>query len=96
MDIAGIEVECQGCHSTLSYPIAALTETKQITANCPHCKHGLFDVTPNLQSNYVQFPSYPAINDLHRIAAGLCSLTRERTDIHAKIRFRVDAKLGEK
>jgi len=96
-DIAGIEVECQECHSTVFYPLTAVEKTEKIIANCPQCNHVLFDVAPtNPQSPYAHFPSYPAINDFHKIAAGLCSLVRERTDIHANIRFRIDAELGEK
>jgi len=90
-DVAGIEVECRECHSTVFYPLAAIEKAEKIIATCPQCNHGLFDVAPtNPQSPYVQFPSYPAINDLHKIAAGLRSLVRERTDIHANIRFRID------
>jgi hypothetical protein len=96
-DIAGIEVECQQCHSTIFYPIAALEEAKKLIANCPQCNHSLFDVaTTNPQSPYIQYPSYPAINDLQKIAAGLRSLVRERTDIHANIRFRIDAESRSK
>ncbi|MGB9488893.1 MAG: hypothetical protein WCA92_00385 [Terriglobales bacterium] len=96
-DIAGIEMECQQCRSTVFYPIAALEEAKKIIANCPQCNHGLFDVaTTNPQSAYIQYPSYPAINDLQKIASGLRSLVRERTDIHANVRFRIDTELRGK
>jgi hypothetical protein len=96
-DIAGVEVECPRCHSTIFYPIAALDEAKKISSNCPQCNHGLFDVLPtDPQSHYTQFPSYPAINDLQKIAVGLRSLVRERTDIHATVRFRIDAELRGK
>ncbi len=90
-DIAGVEIECQYCHSTIFYPIVALADAKKLPANCPQCNHGMFDVLPtNSQSQYTQFPSYPAIDDLQKIAASLRDLVRERTDIHASIRFRVD------
>jgi hypothetical protein len=96
-DIAGIEVECRRCHSTVFYPLATLEDEGKLKPNCPHCNQGQFDMTPtNPESPYIQHPSYPAINDLHKIAAGLCSLIRERTDIHANVRFRIDAELRSK
>jgi hypothetical protein len=96
-DIAGIEVECRRCHSTIFYPLEAIEKAEKIIASCPQCNQGLFDVaTVDPSSPYVQFPSYPAINDLHKIAAGLRSLVRERTDIHANVRFRIDAEVRGK
>jgi len=90
-DIAGVEMECPKCFSTIFYPIAALEEAKNIPSNCPQCNRVMFDVLPtNPESHYVQFPSYPAINDLQKIAAGLRSLVRERTDIHTQIKFRIN------
>jgi hypothetical protein len=96
-DIAGVEIECPQCLSTVFYPIAALEESKKIPSSCPQCNRGLFDVLPtNPQSPYAQFPSYPAINDLQKIAAALRSLVRERTDIHAQIRFRINTETKAK
>ena len=90
-DIAGVEVECRECHSTVFYPLAAVEKAEKVLATCPQCNRGLFDMaTADAQSRYVQFPTYPAIGDLHKIAAGLRSLVHVRTDIHANIRFRID------
>jgi hypothetical protein len=96
-DLTGIEIECQQCHSAVFYPIAALKGEGQISPNCPQCNRGLFDVLPpNPQATHAQYPIYPAINDLHKIAVGLRALISERTDIHANVCFRIDAELSGK
>lgn len=96
-DIAGIEVECPRCRVTIFYPASATEKGTEISARCSHCKHDLFDATPvPASSPYTHFPSYPAINDLQNIASGLRSLVRERTDVHANIRFRIDAEVRSK
>jgi hypothetical protein len=99
-DIAGIEVECQRCGVTTLYPIHPIsaTVTEKSTEILPRCacRHDLFDVAPvAASSHYVPFPSYPAIDDLHNIASHLRSLVQTRTDIHANVRFRIDAELRE-
>src|SRR5271163_3866960 len=96
-DIAGIEVECPQCHVTIFYPASATEKGTEILSRCSHCNRDLFDAAPiPASSPYTHSPSYPAINDLQKVAAGLRSLVRERTDIHANIRFRIDAELRGK
>jgi hypothetical protein len=74
-DIAGIEVECQQCHVTIFYPVSAMEERAQIIARCPHCNGDLFDAAPAPAPHFAHFPSYPAVDDLHKIASGLRALT---------------------
>jgi hypothetical protein len=97
-DIAGIEVECQRCGVTILYPIHAtsgIEKSTEILFRCA-CRHDLFDAAPvPASSHYVPFPSYPAIDDLNNIASHLRSLVQQRTDIHANVRFRIDAELRE-
>jgi hypothetical protein len=96
-DLSGIEVECQRCHVTIFYPVAAAEKGIEIISRCSHCHADLFDAAPvPASSPYIHHPSYPAINDLQKIAAGLRSMISERTDIHANVRFRIDAELRGK
>jgi hypothetical protein len=86
-DITGIEIECPECHLTIFYP-TAVREVIKIGPHCPHCNLKFFDDTQTRGFGNV---SYPAIDNVQTIAAHLRMLAKpDRTDIHAKIRFRVN------
>jgi hypothetical protein len=88
-DVSGIEVECPKCGLTIFYPIGG-EKTLDILAGCPHCSHQFFDAKSDARG--FGHPEFPAINELQKFAASLRTLLRsDRTDIHANIRFRIDA-----
>jgi hypothetical protein len=87
-DITGVEIECPECHLTILYPTAKLFK---IGPSCPHCNETWFDAYGDARS----IATYPAIDSIQHsiqhIAEHLRKMTRaDRTDIHAKIRFRIN------
>jgi hypothetical protein len=87
-DIAGMEIECPECKLAIFYPVAKLCK---IQTNCPHCNAEWFDQTGDARP-----ATYPAIDNMQQIAEQLRKLTRDdRTDIHAKVRLRINADLPE-
>ncbi len=82
-DITGVEIECPECHLAIVYPVAKLSK---IEPKCPACTRTWFDPLRN-----DRLPTYPAIDDIQHIAEHLQKLTRkDRTDIHAHIRLRIN------
>lgn len=80
-DISAIEIECQKCSVTSTFPIS---ECSKINAGCPHCEKKWFDTNDNVRDKTV----CPATDSLRAIASNLSALnSKTRTDIHAKIRI---------
>jgi hypothetical protein len=79
-DISAIEIECSDCHVKSAFP---LSECSRIRSRCPHCEKKWFDAREDVRNVTV----CPAADNLKAIAANLCLLTGNRTDIHATIRI---------
>lgn len=87
-DITGVEIECPECRLMIFYPIF-VKEVIKIGPACPHCNRLFFDEANNRAYGGRE---YPAIDSIQEIAASLRALCRkDRTDIHANIRLRVNA-----
>ncbi len=86
-DIERMEVECPECKITVSYPIA-VESIKRIGPGCPHCHYQFFDMAT---STVAGREAYPGMSCLDAIIGNLSQFTRrDRTDIHANIRFRLN------
>lgn len=87
-DITGVEITCSGCGYGAYYPIAKFTELESF---CPQCKIAWFDeVSSRYNLAQSEMVRYPAVASLLALTSELRALTRkDRTDLHAKIRFRV-------
>lgn len=89
-DITGVDITCSKCGFGAYYPIAKLTE---LNPHCPQCRILWFDEgAQQYQAAYETRGSsrYPAIDSLLSAVSELRALSRkDRTDLHATIRFRV-------
>ena len=81
-DIAGVEIECPGCHVKIVFP---MTQLFKIGIGCTHCPQQWFDSKDEPGRKV-----YPALEKIQQIIAHLRALTNgDRTDIHAKVRVQI-------
>jgi hypothetical protein len=90
-DILGMELECPDCQIVTFYPIR-MESVKKLAAHCSHCNHLFFDMATTSVSGP---DAHPALASIFAIIGNLSRLTQVRTDIHTKIRLRIDTESTE-